>query len=99
MPKKKKPGRSKPSNGRRLGSTVKKWGILRGSGKFARTQTGLPFMEKAVPVALGLVALAAVTPALAGSISQSVQGVPVVGPVTTSLTNYGSSIRGRVGMN
>jgi|TARA_Y100000310_G_scaffold42011_1_gene39320 hypothetical protein len=89
---------SKPSNGRKLGATVKRWGIIRGPGKYAATQTGVRQMEKAVPLALGLVALAAITPALAGQISSSVAGIPVVGPVAGTLTNYGASLRSRTGL-
>lgn len=88
-------GSAKPGNGRKLGPTIKKYGWFRGPGKYARTQTGLPFMEKAVPLALSLVAIAAITPALGSQISQSLQGVPVAGPVATTLSNYGASIRNK----
>jgi len=89
---------AKPSNGRKLGATVKRWGILRGSGKYAATQTGIRGMEKAVPVAMGLVALAAITPALGSQISTSVSSIPVVGPISATLTNYRAALRTRTGM-
>jgi hypothetical protein len=89
---------SKPSNGRKLGATVKRWGLLRGPGKYARAQTGIAGMEKAVPIAIGLVALAAITPALASQISSSVSSIPVVGPLSATLTNYGAALRSRTGM-
>ena len=95
--KKRRSNGARANNGRKLGATIKKWGWFRGPGKFARTQTGIPAAEKIVPLALSLVAVAAITPALGAQISTSLGTVPVVGPVASTLTNYGASLRSRMG--
>ena len=97
MPKKRKPSfRAKASNGKKLGATWRKWGIFRGSGKYARTQTGIKPLEKVVPAALGLVALTAITPQLGGAVAQALGPVPVAGPVANTLAGYGAMLRSRV---
>jgi len=95
--KKKGGGKSKPSSGRKFGPTVKKWGWFKGPGKYVRSQTGLKFTEKAVPAALMLVAVSAITPALGAQIASSVRTIPIVAPLTSTAVGYGAMLRGRFG--
>jgi len=91
-------GRAKAANGGKPLPTIKKWGLFRGSGKYARTQTGIKSSEKIVPAALMLVALAAVTPVLGAQIANSVRTVPIVAPLASTLVGYGAGLRARFGM-
>jgi len=95
--KNKRSGISKPSSGRKFFPTVKKWGLFRGPGKFVRTQTGFKIAEKAVPAALMLVAIAALTPALGAQLAQSTRAIPIVGPLANTAVGYGTMLRGRMG--
>jgi len=96
--KKKSGGRSKPSSGRKFGATVKKWGWFKGPGKYVRSQTGFKWTEKAVPAALMLVAVAAITPPLGAQLATSVRSIPIVAPLAATFVGYGTQIRRRAGM-
>jgi len=88
---------SKPSSGRKLGPTIKKWGWFKGPGKFVRSQTGIKASEKVVPIALMLVAISALTPPLGAQLASSVRTIPVVAPLASTLVGYGTMLRGRLG--
>ena len=90
--------RSSPSNtGSKLLPTIKKQGILKGSGMFAAKQTGIKAMKTVVPAYLMVVGLSAATPPLGAAISRSVASIPVVGDLTSTAVTYGSMLRGRLG--
>jgi len=88
---------TKKNNGRNLGPTVKKWGIFKGPGKFAATQTGIKSLQKIVPAYLMLVAVSAATPSLGRQIGASASTVPIVAPIVGSAVGYGSMLRARLG--
>ena len=95
--KRKKSSTSKPSSGRKLGPTIKKWGWFKGPGKYVAKQTGLKVTEKAVPAALMLVAVSAITPQLGAQIASSVRAIPIVAPLTSTAVGYGAMLRSRLG--
>ena len=98
MPARKTKRRSSPSNtGSKLLPTIKKQGILKGSGMFAAKQTGIKAMKTAVPLYLMVVGLSAATPPLGAALSRSVSSVPVVGDLTNTAVAYGSMLRGKLG--
>ena len=72
-------------------------GMVQGPGKYVRSQTGLKFTEKAVPAALMLVAISALTPPLGAQIASSVRSIPVVAPLTSTAVGYGTMLRSRFG--
>ena len=96
-PRRKTRRRSPLSTGKKLIPTIKKEGILKGSGMFAAKQTGIKAMKTIVPTYLALVGISAVTPPLGGSISSSVATIPVVGPLTNTAVSYGTMLRSRFG--
>ena len=90
--------RSSPtSTGKKLIPTIKKEGILKGSGMFAAKQTGIKAMKTIVPTYLALVGISAATPPLGGSISSSVSAIPVVGPLANTAVSYGTMLRSKLG--
>ena len=98
MPARKKTRRSSPtSTGKKLIPTIKKQGLLKGSGMFAAKQTGIKAMSKAVPAYLMVVGLSAATPPLGAAISRSVSSIPVVGELTNTAVSYGAMLRSRLG--
>tara|TARA_R100000773_G_scaffold18265_1_gene16537 strand:+ start:1709 stop:2008 length:300 start_codon:yes stop_codon:yes gene_type:complete len=88
---------SPTSTGKKLIPTLKKQGILKGSGMYAAKQTGISAMKKAVPAYLMVVGLAAATPPLGAAISRSVSSIPVVGELTNTAVSYGTMLRSRLG--
>lgn len=90
--------RTSPRNtGDKLLPTIKKQGLLRGSGMFAAKQTGIKAMKTAVPLYLMVVGAAAATPPLGAAISRSVSTIPVVGELTNTAVTYGAMLRSRLG--
>ena len=79
---KRKTTRNLTSTGKKLLPTIKKQGLLKGSGMYAAKQTGIKAMSKVVPAYLMVVGLAAATPPLGAAISRSVSTIPVVGELT-----------------
>ena len=98
MARRKPTRRSSPtSTGKKLVPTIKKQGLLKGSGMFAAKQTGIKFLSKAVPAYLMVVGISAATPQLGASLSRSVSTVPVVGELTSTAVSYGTMLRSRLG--
>jgi len=98
MARRKMKRRSSPtSTGKKLIPTIKKQGLLKGSGMFAAKQTGIKAMSKAVPAYLMVVGLSAATPPLGAAISRSVSSIPVVGELTNTAVSYGAMLRSRLG--
>ena len=96
-PRKRKTTRSVTTTGKKLVPTLKKQGLLKGSGMYAAKQTGIKAMSKVVPAYLMLVGISAATPALGSSINQSVSTIPVVGALTNTAVSYGAMLRSRLG--
>jgi len=88
---------ARSNNGKKLIPTVKKWGVFKGPGKFASTQTGIKSLQKVVPAYLMLVAISAATPSLGAQISASTATLPVVAPLVASGVGYGAQLRARLG--
>ena len=88
---------SPTSTGKKLIPTIKKQGLLKGSGMFAAKQTGISAMKKVVPAYMLVVGLAAATPPLGAAISRSVSTIPVVGELTNTAVSYGAMLRSRLG--
>ena len=88
---------SPTSTGKKLIPTLKKQGILKGSGMYAAKQTGIGAMKKVVPAYLMVVGLSAATPPLGAAISRSVSQIPVVGELTNTAVSYGTMLRSRLG--
>ena len=88
---------SPTSTGKKLIPTLKKQGILKGSGMYAAKQTGIGAMKKVVPAYLMVVGLSAATPPLGAAISRSVSTIPVVGELTNTAVSYGAMLRSRLG--
>jgi hypothetical protein len=99
MPARKKTTRSRSmvSRGGKLGPTLKKEGIFKGSGTYVAKQTGIQAMKKVVPAYLMLVALSAATPALGNSIAQSTATIPVANVLTSTASGYGAMLRSKLG--
>jgi len=98
MPARKMKRRSSPtSTGKKLVPTLKKQGLLKGSGMYAAKQTGIKAMSKVVPAYLMVVGLSAATPPLGAAISRSVSTIPVVGELTSTAVSYGTMLRSRLG--
>jgi hypothetical protein len=94
MARRKTTRRSSPtSTGKKLVPTIKKQGLLKGSGMFAAKQTGI----KVVPAYLMVVGISAATPPLGAALSRSVSTVPVVGELTNTAVSYGTMLRSRLG--
>ena len=90
--------RSSPRNtGAKLLPTIKKQGLLKGSGMFAAKQTGIKAMKTVVPAYMMVVGLAAAPPPLGSAISRSVSTIPVVGELTNTAVAYGNMLRSRLG--
>ncbi len=90
--------RSSPtSTGKKLLPTIKKQGLLKGSGMFAAKQTGIKALSKVVPAYLMVVGISAATPPLGAALSRSVSTVPVVGELTNTAVSYGTMLRSRLG--
>lgn len=85
------------TTGKKLLPTIKKQGLLKGSGMYAAKQTGIKAMSKAVPAYLMVVGLSAATPPLGAAISRSVSSIPVVGELTNTAVSYGAMLRSRLG--
>ena len=85
------------SSGKKLIPTIRKEGILKGSGVFAAKQTGVKAMKTAVPLYLMVVGASALTPPLGSAISRSVSSIPVVGELTNTAVSYGTMLRSRLG--
>ena len=85
---KRKTTRNLTSTGKKLVPTLKKQGLLKGSGMYAAKQTGIKAMSKVVPAYLMVVGLSAATPPLGAAISRSVSTIPVVGELTTTAVSY-----------
>ena len=85
------------TTGKKLVPTIKKQGLLKGSGMFAAKQTGISAMKKIVPAYLMVVGLSAATPPLGAAISRSVSTIPVVGELTNTAVSYGNMLRSRLG--
>lgn len=97
MPARKVKRRSSPSNtGAKLIPTIKKQGLLKGSGMFAAKQTGIKAMKTVVPAYMMVVGLAAATPPLGAAISRSASSIPVVGDLTNTAVAYGNMLRSRL---
>ena len=94
---KRKTTRSVTTTGKKLIPTLKKQGLLKGSGMYAAKQTGIGAMKKVVPAYLMVVGLSAATPPLGAAISRSVSTIPVVGELTNTAVSYGAMIRSRLG--
>ena len=94
---KRKTSRNLTSTGKKLLPTIKKNGVLKGSGMFAAKQTGISAMKKVVPAYLMVVGLSALTPPLGQSISRSVSSIPVVSDITNTAVTYGTMLRSRLG--
>jgi hypothetical protein len=98
MPARKMRRRTSPtSTGKKLVPTLKKQGLLKGSGMYAAKQTGIKAMSKVVPAYLMVVGLSAATPPLGAAISRSVSSIPVVGELTNTAVSYGNMLRSRLG--
>ncbi len=98
MPARKVKRRTSPtSTGKKLVPTLKKQGLLKGSGMYAAKQTGIKAMSKVVPAYLMVVGLSAATPPLGAAISRSVSTIPVVGELTNTAVSYGAMLRSRLG--
>ena len=83
MARRKATRRSSPtSTGKKLVPTIKKQGLLKGSGMFAAKQTGIKALSKIV---------------LGAALSRSVSTVPVVGELTNTAVSYGTMLRSRLG--
>tara|TARA_R110000823_G_scaffold310312_1_gene435166 strand:- start:499 stop:801 length:303 start_codon:yes stop_codon:yes gene_type:complete len=89
--------RSMVSKGGKLGPTLKKEGIFKGSGTYVAKQTGIQAMKKVVPAYLMLVALSAATPDLGSKIAASTATIPVANVLTSTASTYGASLRARLG--
>ena len=85
------------STGKKLVPTIKKQGLLKGSGMFAAKQTGIKALSKIVPAYLMVVGISAATPPLGAALSRSVSTVPVVGELTNTAVSYGTMLRSRLG--
>tara|TARA_Y100000004_G_scaffold136091_1_gene154068 strand:+ start:141 stop:440 length:300 start_codon:yes stop_codon:yes gene_type:complete len=97
MPARKKIRRTSPRNtGAKLIPTIKKQGLLKGSGMFAAKQTGIKAMKTVVPAYMMVVGLAAATPPLGAAISRSASSIPVVGDLTNTAVAYGNMLRSRL---
>jgi hypothetical protein len=94
---KRKTTRNLTSTGKKLVPTLKKQGLLKGSGMYAAKQTGIKAMSKVVPAYLMVVGLSAATPPLGAAISRSVSTIPVVGELTSTAVSYGTMLRSRLG--
>jgi len=88
---------TRSNNGKKFLPTVKKWGVFKGPGKFASTQTGIKSLAKIVPAYLMLVAIAAATPSLGRQLAASTGTIPVVAPLVGSAVGYGAMLRQRLG--
>jgi len=98
MARRKATRRSSPtSTGKKLVPTIKKQGLLKGSGMFAAKQTGIKALSKIVPAYLMVVGVSAATPPLGAAISRSVSTIPVVGELTNTAVTYGTMLRSRLG--
>ena len=98
MARRKATRRSSPtSTGKKLVPTIKKQGLLKGSGMFAAKQTGIKALSKIVPAYLMVVGISAATPPLGAALSRSVSTVPVVGELTNPAVSYGTMLRSRLG--
>ena len=89
--------RNLTSTGKKLIPTIKKQGLLKGSGMFAAKQTGIKALSKVVPAYLMVVGISAATPPLGAALSRSVSTVPVVGELTNTAVSYGTMLRSRLG--
>ena len=98
MPVKKKRSYSmnRPSEGKKLLPTIKKYGIFKGSGKYADKQTGIKAMQKVVPLSMMVIGLSAVSPRLGRALTRSVRTVPVLDVATQTLSQTGSMLRSRL---
>ena len=94
---KRKTTRNLTSTGKKLVPTLKKQGLLKGSGMYAAKQTGIKAMSKVVPAYLMVVGISAATPPLGAALSRSVSTVPVVGELTNTAVSYGAMLRSRLG--
>lgn len=98
MPAKKKRTYSmnRPSEGKKLLPTIKKYGIFKGSGKYADKQTGIKAMQKVVPLSLMAIGLSAASPRVSVALRRSTSDIPVLNQLVPLLTSTGSSIRRRL---
>jgi hypothetical protein len=94
---KRKTTRNLTSTGKKLIPTIKKQGLLKGSGMFAAKQTGIKALSKIVPAYMMVVGISAATPQLGNSLSRSVATIPVVGELTSTAVSYGAMLRSRLG--
>jgi len=68
-----------PGNGRKLGPTIKKQGVLKGPGVFLAKQTGVKIFKTVTPLFLMLAVTSAVWPGAAMQIVKPLQGIPLAG--------------------
>ena len=94
---KRKTTRNLTSTGKKLIPTIKKQGLLKGSGMFAAKQTGINALKKVVPAYLMVVGISAATPQLGASLSRAAGTIPVVGELTNTAVSYGAMLRSRLG--
>ena len=82
----------------KLQPLMRRFGFFRGSGEYVAKQTNIKAMKTVVPVAMGIMALGALAPTVAGAVSGSVATVPVIGPLTATTAQIGSDLRARIGL-
>lgn len=82
----------------KLSGLIKRFGVGKGTGEYVAKQTNIKAMKTAVPLAMGVMALGALAPTLAGAVSGSVAQVPVIGPLTATTAQLGSDLRARIGL-
>jgi len=101
MAKKKKGARrynpNAPGNGRKLGATIKKQGIIGGPGVFLAKKTGLKGFKTVMPLIILLAGISAVSPNTGLMLAQPVAGIPIAGQIAGLAVRAGASVRAGFG--
>jgi len=82
-----------PGNGKKIGPTIKKQGILKGPGVYLAKQTGLKAFKTVTPLFLMVAATAAVWPSAAATMVKPLMGVPIAGDLGMLAMQTGTYLR------
>jgi len=87
-----------PGNGKKIGPTIKKQGILKGPGVYLAKQTGLKGFKTVAPLFILLMGTAAIWPGAAHRLVAPLAGIPIAGDLAMLAMTSGVRLRAGIPM-